>query len=114
MLEISFSWEDGIIYEGERYIIPRSMRDGVLRQLHSSHRGVKRCHAKKGKGSSFWPQINAEIRDLVNNCETCRTFDPRQQKEPLISHDVINQGWSKVGIDLFFFEGNDYLIAVDY
>ena len=32
----------------------------------------------------------------------------------MINHDVINQVWAKVGVDLFQFEGRDYLVTVDY
>ncbi|XP_021370584.1 uncharacterized protein K02A2.6-like [Mizuhopecten yessoensis] len=58
--------------------------------------------------------MNAEIGDHISRCETCRTYENRQQKETLISHDVPERPWSKVGCDLFTIHDKDYLITVDY
>ena len=58
--------------------------------------------------------MTSQLKDFVRSCDTCRTFDPQQQKEPLQSHDVIDQVWAKVGIDLFSFENGNFLVTVDY
>ena len=42
------------------------------------------------------------------------TYQPKQSKEPLISHETPALPWSKVGVDLFVFENRTYLITVDY
>lgn len=41
-------------------------------------------------------------------------MDNKQQKETLISHEVLSRPWAKVGTDLFVFDSKDYLITVDY
>ncbi|XP_053406305.1 uncharacterized protein LOC128559147 [Mercenaria mercenaria] len=38
----------------------------------------------------------------------------KQSKEPLISHSIPDKPWAKVGTDVFTFDGNDYLVTVDY
>ena len=58
--------------------------------------------------------MTSQLKDFVRSCDTCHTFDPQQQKEPLQSHDVIDQAWAKVGIDLFSFENGNFLVTVDY
>ena len=47
-------------------------------------------------------------------CETCRCYDSRQQKETLMSHTPTDRPWEKIGIDLFSIKGKDYLVLVDY
>jgi transposase InsO family protein len=60
--------------------------------------------------------MNSEIKDLVSKCDTCRTYEPSQQKETLISHETPNRPWSVVGVDLFQspVSNDQYLITVDY
>ena len=35
--------EDGIIFRGERVVVPDSMRQDMLRKIHRSHIGNKGC-----------------------------------------------------------------------
>ncbi|XP_064600844.1 uncharacterized protein K02A2.6-like [Liolophura sinensis] len=55
-----------------------------------------------------------DITDLLSRCDTCNTLQHNQQKETLISHEILSRPWEKVGCDLFEFDGKDYLILVDY
>ena len=58
--------------------------------------------------------MNAEIEDLINNCTTYSTYKWNNPREPLLPHFVPERAWEKVGIDLCEFEGQHYLIMVDY
>ena len=50
----------------------------------------------------------------MSRCSICNTYQPKQSKEPLISHETPTLPWSKAGVDLFVFENRTYLITVDY
>lgn len=58
--------------------------------------------------------MTVEIKNLVENCSTCRTYSTSQAKEKLQQHSIPNRPWSKVGSDLFSFNGENFLIMVDY
>ena len=58
--------------------------------------------------------MNAEIKEMIASCETCRKFDVSQQKETLQSHELSSRPWEKVAVDLFSYEARDFLITVDY
>ena len=58
--------------------------------------------------------MNTEIEDLINNCTTCSTYKRNNFREPLQPHSVPERPWEKVVIDLCEFEGQHYLIMVDY
>ena len=58
--------------------------------------------------------MNAEIEDLINNCTTCSTYKRNNPREPLLPHFIPGRAWEKVGIDPCEFEGQHYLIMVDY
>ena len=58
--------------------------------------------------------MNAEIIKMVAKCSTFLEHHSRQQNESLMSHEVPNQPWEKVGADLFEFKHHHYLVCVDY
>ena len=62
----------------------------------------------------YWPNINADIMDMVSNCSACRENCRYHQQEPLVVHEVTTAPWHKVGMDLLSFKGRDYLLVVDY
>ena len=105
--------QNGLIFKGERVIIPKSLRSDMIRRIHSSHIGAEGC-LRRARESLYWPGLNSEVKDFILRCETCRTYERKQRKEPLISHKVPLRPWAKVGIDLMTFETRNYLITVDY
>jgi len=50
----------------------------------------------------------------ILKCAICNEFQPQQQKEPLISHDTPKLPWADVAVDLFTFDSDNYVVAVDY
>ena len=107
------TYHHGILFKGNRVIVPASMRTTLLKLVHASHLGVDRCK-RRARDVIFWPGMNAEIEDLINNCTTCSTYKRNNPREPLLPHSVPERPWEKVGIDLCEFEGQHYLIMVDY
>ena len=69
---------------------------------------------RRAQETAFWPHINADVKNIVETCDSCRTFKPERSKQPLQSHDIIDERWAKVAADLLQRTGNDYLITVDY
>ena len=107
------SVQHGVIFKGERAVIPKELRRDMMKRIHSSHIGVEGC-LRRACESIYWPGMNAEVKDFIEQCEVCRSCDDRQQKETLLSHDVPDRPWTKVGIDMFLFHDKNYLITVDY
>ncbi|XP_025113246.1 uncharacterized protein K02A2.6-like [Pomacea canaliculata] len=107
------SVQDRLIFKGERIVVPISLRSSMKREIHSTHTGIEGC-LKRARESVFWPGMNAEIKQYVSTCKTCQSVQRSQKKETLLSHEVPSRQWEKVGIDLFEFDGKDYLVTVDY
>ena len=47
-------------------------------------------------------------------CSHCAEKKPTQRREPLMTTPLPQGPWMRVGIDLFFFKGKDYLVMCDY
>ena len=58
--------------------------------------------------------MNADIKEMIVMCETCRKFEASQPKEPLMTVETPSRPWEKIGVDLFSFDNKDFLITVDY
>ena len=109
--EIGF--EDGLLYKGESIIIPPKMRSEIMDRIHYSHLGIEKSKAR-ARGSVFWPGINAQIEKVVADCDVCLRYRNNKRKEPMIPHPVPDGPWLTVAADLFYFDGRDYLLVVDY
>ena len=104
---------DGILFAGDRIIIPSVLRQEMLHQLHVAHQGMQRTKAL-ARRYFYWPGMMRDIEQMVETCSACQQFQPRNQREPLISHDVPELPWLKLGADIFEIQGQSYLLIVDY
>lgn len=67
----------------------------ILEKLHLAHQGVHRTKAKARK-VLYWPGMTRDIEMTVEKCIQCQQFQPKQQKEPLITHEVPELPWMKM------------------
>ena len=107
------SVQDGLIFKGQRIVIPLSMRQELKKSIHSSHIGIDGC-LRRARECLYWPGMSSEIKEYISTCETCRKFEVDQPKETLMSHDIPDRPWQKIGTDPFHFDGKDYIVTVDY
>ena len=90
------------------------MERHVLTVHAHAHTSTERC-LRRARECVYWPRINAEIKEWISTCEACREYQTESQcKEPLVSHDIVDRPWEKVGVDMLTYKGTDYLITVDY
>lgn len=107
------SIQDGLILKSERIVIPATMQKLILERLHLGHSGRERTK-EKARNSVYWPGLNSAIDDMVDRCSACLKYSRQQQREPMIPHTVPERPWQVVCMDHFYFNGQDYLLIVDY
>ena len=108
------SIENGLLLKGCQIIVPRSLQNDVLSQLHNcAHQGIEKTRLLARK-CVYWPGVNKDIQNLVSSCHTCNTYQKSQCKEPMCERDLPSAPWEKLGSDLFEFNGHKYLIVGDY
>ena len=104
---------DGVIYRGMRIVVPPSMRPAMLEIIHGTHLGIVKCK-QRAREALYWPGMSGQIEDKVKDCTTCHDYAPAQQKEPLMPSPVPDLPWERAASDIFAFEGEHYLLLVDY
>ena len=103
---------NGVLYKGDRVIVPTALRKEMMKRIHASHQGQQAC-LRRAKDALFWPGMSSQIKEAVSNCSLCAEYQTAQPKEPLITPELPSRPWSIVAQDLYSFQGNNFLITVD-
>ena len=104
---------DGVMLKGRHIIIPISLKQQVLDQLHTNHMGIEKTKLLACQ-SVYWSTINVDIKKYIKICATCLEFQQMQSKEKIIHHDIPLRPWEVLGTDVFYFNNKNYLCIVDY
>ena len=104
---------DGVILKGRCIIMPNSLWQQVLNQLHTNHMGIEKTKLLAYE-CVYWPSINADIEKYIKQCPTCLEFQQMQPKERIIHHDIPLRPWEVIRADVFHFNNKNYLCAIDY
>ena len=59
--EISFI--DGLLFKGNRLIVPKALRNKTLQVLHRSHMGITKTQ-ERARTSFYWPGLNTAIKSI--------------------------------------------------
>lgn len=104
---------NGILFKGERIIVPAALRAEMLSRIHTGHMGMEKCK-QRARDILFWPGMSKQIEDLVGKCPVCLEHRPSNTKEPMISHPIPSRPWQTVATDLFTWNNENYIVTVDY
>ena len=108
----SLSVLEGVPMYGRRVIIPRALRQEVMRILHSAHQ----CPVKmmdRARDSVFWAGITSDLERLRDSCSYCNRNAPSQTMmppQPLASPDYPFQ---MVVADYCNIKGKSWLVLCD-
>ena len=88
MLTPYFSFRDEIsVFKGECLLIPKLMRRKMKERILKSHIGLNGC-LRRARECMYWPGMTAELKEFIAQYETCRQYEVKQQREPLMSHEI--------------------------
>ena len=100
-----------ILFNSDRIVIPKVARKEILDLLHKAHTGIVKTR-KQAQQLYYWPQINADIKTMIESCNECQALLPSQPAEPL-QQTTASFPMEKVSMDLFYEKGQHYLIMAD-
>ena len=107
------SAQGGLILRGQRCVIPLSLRTNIKEKLHGAHTGIQSCLGR-ARETVYCSGMNSDLTGHISKCNICSSYQSNQAREPLISHEVADRPWRKIGADVFTLDGTDYLCVVDY
>ena len=103
----------GIVFVGDKLLVPKELRPYMLHKIHETHLGMEKCKSQ-AREIMYWPGMLRDIEEIVSRCKVCAKYQPNNQREPMIPHEVPNRPWSKLGAEIFTYGSNDHSVVVDY
>ena len=105
--------ESGILMKNSKVLIPETLKQKYLKQIHQGHQGIEACRSR-AREFVFWININNDLKELVEKCDLCQS----QQNSTAIVQKYVSEvpphPWHTLGSDLFYFQRIDFLVVVDY
>merc|ERR1711954_71549 len=103
---------DGVPLYDERTIIPKCMRQTVLKTLHSAHQGVTGMTLRAAT-AVYWPGITVDIKTVRDRCLSCQNTTPTQSKLPPVTPIVPDYPFQHICLDYMSMDGHNYGVFVD-
>lgn len=106
------SYVDGLLFKGQKVIIPKEQKSEILTQLHRGHFGIQKT-LSIAREYVFWVGLTADLTSFVEKCSVCQKTQRKNSKEPIILKSVPEFPFEIVATDIFTVNGHDYLLIVD-
>lgn len=103
---------DGLLFKGEKLIVPTKERQNIIETAHSGHSGIENtlCRARQ---FLFWPNQTKDIINYVERCYICQQNQRRNIREPMFKKNIPEYPFQIVSSDIFQFKGHDFLLIAD-
>ena len=105
--------ESGILMKNSKVLIPETLKQKYLIQIHQGHQGIEACRSR-AREFVFWVNINNDLKEMIEKCDICQS---QQNSTPIVQKyisEVPPHRWHTLGSDLFYFQRIDFLVVVDY
>ena len=107
------SEENGCLMWGLRMVIPQTLRDRLLDELHATHSGIERMKSM-ARGFIWWPKMDEELSNLVKKCDDCNKHKAANTKVSLHPWTWPERPMQRIHIDLAETRrGEVYFVLVD-
>ena len=107
------SIEDGMVFFGERLVVPASMHEEYLERIHMGHLGITKCQLR-AREALYWKDMNSDIEKYIRDCHECLVNARSSPKQPMMPHQVPTSPWQIISTDLFEYEGHTYVLVADH
>nr|CAH8861138.1 unnamed protein product [Trichobilharzia regenti] len=109
----SLSLVNDCIMFGERVVVPRSLQQKVISQLHFTHPGIGRMKSL-ARCYVYWPNIDRELEVMVRSCSRCARALKMPIKTALQPWPNPGKPWSRIHIDFAGpINGKQFLVVID-
>ncbi|CAB0013988.1 unnamed protein product [Nesidiocoris tenuis] len=108
-----FTLNDGVLFRHDRVVIPASLQQQILDELHDTHLGIVKMK-QLARRYVYWSRIDSDIEKLVKGCEQCAATKANPPKAPCHPWDVPDENWDRIHIDYAGpYQGYNFLVCMD-
>ena len=109
---LTVSPEGLIMFKGSIFLVPETLRPGLLKALHTGHKGVVSM-ITRAKEAFWWPGLKPDIENVRANCLVCHENAPYQPKQPSMGVLKTKYAYKALSMDHFFLKGVEFLVIGD-
>ena len=90
----------GLIVRGARIVVPKSLRDKVVKLAHEGHHGITKT--KEYLRTRVWfPGLYKLVEAHVQHCHPCQVVTMSHEREPLRMTPMPREPWKEVAMDFW-------------
>ena len=108
----SLRCSEGVIMYKDRIVIPSSLRNQIVQNLHSAHQGVSSMHSR-AQTIVYWPGLAADLEEARDACRSCHRNAPSHAKLPPTAPEIPTTPFQMIFADYFQLKAKHYLVAGD-
>ena len=108
----SLRCSDGVIMYKDRIVIPPSLRNRIVENLHSAHQGVSSMYSR-AQTIVYWPRLVNDLEEARSACRSCHINSPSQAKLPPTAPEIPTTPFQMIFADYFQLRGKHYLVIGD-
>lgn len=106
------SYLKGIIFKGDKIVVPKSQIPKMLKHIHQGHLGIQSC-LRRARQFLYWKGQYEDIIKLVKGCSVCEQTQRNNIKDTVLVKKIPTLPWQIVASDLFELNGKIYLVICD-
>ena len=111
--KLQLTVHNGCILLSHRVVIPSSLRQQVLTEIHEGHMGIVRMKSL-ARMHVWWPKIDENIETHANQCISCQENSRQPNKAPVLTWENPKEPWKRLHVDFAGpYEGSMWLIVID-
>ena len=61
--------QGGLLFRGDRLVVPKTLRNRMLQTLHSSNQGIESTRGR-ARETIYWLNMKSDMKDFTSKCET--------------------------------------------
>lgn len=105
--------QNGIIFRGQRVVVPFSLHQIILTELHHTHVGIVKMK-QLARQYVYWKNLDKDIEHLVKACQDCGQVRKNPPKVPIHHWDEPSENFERVHMDYAGpFQDHHFFILVD-
>lgn len=90
---------DGFVLRGERIVIPKNLRAATIEIVHYGHIGIE-SSLRRAREAVYWPNMNDQIKSVIQNCATSLESANQQCELPLQSSPIPELPFQRINLDI--------------
>lgn len=105
--------DHGCLIWGYRIVIPTSLRETILKEVHDGHPGIVKMK-QIARNYVWWETLDEDIERICSKCAACVSQRAQPAPAPLHSWPWPEEPWSRINVDFLGpFHSRYYLIIID-